>query len=119
MAEAKRYSGGCHCGKVRYSVETALVPVIACNCSICIKRGHLLTFVGPDAITFESGENEVTDYRFNSMKIEHLFCPTCGVASFGRGKTPDGQQMYAINVRCLDGVDLDALEITRHDGRSM
>ena len=41
--EARTYTGGCHCGKVRYEVETALTPVLDCNCSICQKRGALWT----------------------------------------------------------------------------
>lgn len=118
MAEAKSYTGGCHCGKVRYTVETALTPVIECNCSICKKRGTLLTFVPPAAVDFESGADGLTEYRFNSKKIAHLFCPTCGVAAYSRGKTPDGKEMVAINVRCLDGVELDGLDITHYDGAS-
>ena len=43
-----RYEGGCHCGKVRYAVTTDLQPVISCNCSICAKKGHLLTFASAD-----------------------------------------------------------------------
>lgn len=50
--------------------------------------------------------------------IYHLFCSTCGVASFSKGIAPDGKEMRAINVRCLDGVDPDSLEVTKFDGRS-
>ena len=46
MSEKKTYAGGCHCGKVRYEVTTELTKVMSCNCSICSKKGHLLTFVG-------------------------------------------------------------------------
>ncbi|MEZ4433080.1 MAG: GFA family protein [bacterium] len=119
MSEAKRYRGGCHCGGVRFTVETALTPVIECNCSICKKRGHLLTFVGADAMTLEAGDDTLTDYRFNTGKIAHLFCPTCGVGAYGRGTGRDGKPMYAINVRCLDGVELGGLSVTPYDGASM
>ena len=63
--------------------------------------------------------DELVDYRFNKKVVHHLFCPTCGVGSFSRGERPDGAQMVAINVRCLDGVDLDALTITKFDGASL
>jgi len=115
----KAYSGGCHCGKVRYEVTTAMQPLISCNCSICSKRGALLTFVSPDKMKLEKGQpNELTDYQFNKHVIHHLFCPTCGVASYPTGKMPDGSPMFAINVRCLDNVDLEALEPTKFDGKS-
>ena len=44
MADMQTYSGGCHCGRVRYEVATALSPVMSCNCSICQKRGYMLTY---------------------------------------------------------------------------
>src|SRR5687768_10529209 len=105
MGEAKTYEGGCHCGNVRYQVTTAIGSVVACNCSICSKKAHLLTFVPPDAFTLVKGEDELTDYQFNKKNIHHLFCRTCGISSFARGTGQDGKTMYSINVRCLDGVN--------------
>jgi hypothetical protein len=118
MPEKKTYSGGCHCGKVRYEVTTELANVIECNCSICSKRAGLLTFVAPDAMKIVSGEGELTDYQFNKHVIHHLFCKTCGVASYATGTGPDGKPMYAINARCLDDVDPSTLSITKYDGKS-
>jgi hypothetical protein len=115
-----KYSGGCHCGKVRYQVEVDLTqPVTSCNCSICSKKGHLLAFVGPENVTMLQGDGELTDYQFNKHNVHHVFCRTCGIQSFGRGKRPDGQPVYAINVRCLDGVDPATLTIRHFDGRSL
>ena len=119
MTETKKYQGGCHCGKVRYEVTPDLSRVIACNCSICSKKAHLLTFVGPEQFSLLSGEDTLTDYQFNKHMIHHLFCSVCGVQSFGRGATPDGRQMVAINVRCLDGVDFQALPVDHFDGKNM
>lgn len=113
------HKGGCHCGNVRYSVEIArFEPVISCNCSICQKRGSLLTFVPADRFTLEKGEGALTEYLFNKHVIHHKFCSTCGILSFANGKGPDGRAMVAINVRCLDDIDLKALEIIEFDGRS-
>lgn len=117
-AKVSTYSGGCHCGKVRYEVTTAIGPVMACNCSMCQKRGSLLTFVPAEQFDLRKGEDALTDYQFNKHIIHHLFCATCGISSFSRGTLPDGKEMVAINARCLDGVDLDALEISKFDGRN-
>jgi hypothetical protein len=46
-----------------------------------------------------------------------LFCSTCGTESFSRGQLPDGTKMVALNVRCLDGVDLDKLSPTQVNGK--
>jgi len=117
MSDAKQYTGRCHCGKVRFQVTTDLAQTMDCNCSICSKRGWILAFVAPAQFNLLSGE--VTEYLFHKKKIQHLFCPVCGVASFGTGTGPDGKRMYSINVRCLDGVDLSTLSPTHFDGKSL
>jgi hypothetical protein len=119
MAETKKYAGGCHCGRVSYQVTTDLSRVMECNCSHCSKRGMLLTFVTPDQFTMLTGDDGLRDYQFNKRLIHHLLCPDCGIESFARGQGPDGKEMIAINVRCLDGVDLTSISTTPIDGRSI
>ena len=119
MSELKTYSGGCHCGKVRYEVELDLgSPVMSCNCSMCGRAGTLLTFVPAEQFKLLSGEEVLNDYQFNTKQIHHLFCKTCGIKSFARGTGPGGASMVAINARCLDDVDLTALNVNSFDGKS-
>jgi hypothetical protein len=113
-----KHTGGCHCGKVRYEVEMEIGKVINCNCTICSKKGNLLSFVPATAFKLLSGESELSDYQFNKHIVHHLFCRNCGIGSFAKGKGPDGTEMRAINVRCLDGVDLEKLDLMPYDGRS-
>ena len=113
------YEGGCHCGAVRYSVEIdPMAQALACNCSICGRTGAYLQFVSPDKFTLEQGADNLTDYQFNKQVIHHLFCKTCGVRSFARGKGPKGD-MVAINVRCIDDIDTHAVPTKQFDGKSM
>ncbi|GGL27632.1 MULTISPECIES: GFA family protein [Caulobacter] len=114
-----RHEGGCQCGAVRYAVELELDKLIACNCSRCGKLGSVLAFAPASAFELKQGQDSLTEYRFNSHKISHLFCKTCGIQSFGRGVGPDGAEMAAINVRTLDDVDVFALEPHRFDGKSL
>jgi hypothetical protein len=117
MSNANTHTGGCHCGKVRYEVTTDLgAPVMACNCSMCSKKGTLLSFVPSGDFKLLQGEDALTKYQFNKKVIDHLFCSTCGVTSFARGKKPDGTPMIAINNRCIDGVDVEKLQIKHYDG---
>ena len=113
-----RYEGGCHCGKVRYAVTTDLQPVISCNCSICAKKGHLLTFASADQFELIAGEDQLTDYQFNRNIVHHLFCKVCGVQPHAFGTGPDGKEMAAVNLRCVPAADLDALNIQKVDGAS-
>lgn len=113
------HTGSCHCGAVRYEVDADLTaPAIACNCSICQRKGTVLTFVPAEAFRLLAGKDAVTDYQFHTKNIHHLFCSTCGVTSFATGTAPNGSRMVAINTRCLDGVDLKALNIVEYDGRN-
>lgn len=114
----KTYAGGCHCGAVQFEVEADLEHVMSCNCSHCAKKGFLLTFVPAEKFKLKAGEKELRDYRFNSKQIQHLFCTTCGVQSFGRGKGPDGSETIAVNVRCLDDVETDKLTPSLFDGKN-
>jgi hypothetical protein len=115
-----QYTGGCQCGAVRYEVELDLSKeVYACNCSRCGRLGSLLAFAPIADFQLVSGDGETIEYLFNKHAIHHLFCKTCGIQSFARGKTPQtGAEMAAVNVRCLDGVDIDSLTIKQVDGRS-
>ena len=118
MGEAKTYTGGCHCGEVRYETTADLATVMGCNCSICTKLGALWTFVKPEQFALRSGEDCLTEYRFNTKTVQHLSCNVCGIESFVRGKMPDGTDVVGINVRCLDGLDVGALTVKPVDGRS-
>ncbi|MDU0340602.1 GFA family protein [Bosea rubneri] len=112
------YQGSCHCGRVAYEVEADLGQTITCNCSYCQRRGSVLAFTPAQNFTLTKGEDALTEYRFNTQKIQHLFCESCGIESFARGETPDGSQMVAINARCLAGVEPAELNSTAYDGRS-
>jgi hypothetical protein len=113
-----KHTGGCHCGKVRYEVEMNLEKGLACNCSICLRKGTLLDFVPAAQFKLLSGEDNLQDYLFHKKVIHHLFCKTCGVTSFARAVIPSGE-MVAINVRCIDGVDVSKLKINEYDGASV
>lgn len=113
----KKYSGGCHCGEVRFEVELMLKDALACNCSICTKRGTLLAFAPATKFRLIKGENVLSEYLFNTKQIHHNFCSRCGVAPFSAGKMPDGTPMRSINIRCLDGIDLGKIPVQHYDGK--
>lgn len=115
----KKYTGRCHCGRVRFEVEMEITGAISCNCSICTKRVWLLTFVPVTSFTITAGEDELTDYQFNKKIIHHLFCMTCGTASFSKGSDGQGNEMIAVNLRCIDDIDLKSIPVTEYDGKNM
>lgn len=113
-----QYKGSCHCGALSYEVEGTLDQALECNCSHCSRKGYLLWFVPRAQLKLLGTTNSFTTYTFNRHAISHQFCPRCGCAPFGMGAGSDGAAMAAINVRCLEGVDLATLKRVPVDGRS-
>lgn len=112
------HHGSCHCGAVTYTVTADIEKVMECNCSHCARKGFLLAFVPAEQFTLLTGTDNLTEYRFNKKHISHLFCKTCGVQCFGRGKSPDEKETVAVNVRTLPDIDSTTLTIQQVDGRS-
>lgn len=115
----KTYKGSCHCGAVVFEVEGELDGAMACNCSICSRRGSLLWFVPREKLRLLTPEAEIATYTFNQHAIKHRFCRTCGIHPFGEGTDPQGKPMAAVNIRCLEGVELDTVPVRHFDGRAL
>ncbi len=113
------YQGGCHCKRIAFEVEGNLEQVMECNCSICSKRGYLLWFVPREQVRLTTPESDLAAYTFGAGEISHHFCPTCGCAPFGMGADKTGAVTAAINVRCLEAIELASLKVTPFDGRSL
>lgn len=112
----KTYRGSCHCGRIQFEVTTDLTRVSECNCSICTRKGYLHHMVPPDRFRMIQGDSDLSTYQFGTGRALHHFCRHCGVAAFYRPRLDPAN--YMINARCLEGVDIDALERVRFDGRS-
>jgi hypothetical protein len=98
------YQGGCHCGRVRFEIETELSRATECNCSMCSRKGYLHHLVPAERFRLISGTEDLVTYQFGTNVARHQFCRRCGVASFYRPRVDPST--YMINVRCLEGVDL-------------
>lgn len=114
-----KYEGSCHCGKVAFEVEGELKGAMACNCSICSRKGSLLWFVPREKFRLKTREADVATYLFNKHVIAHKFCPVCGIHPYAEGTDPKGNPMAAINIRCLEGIELEAVPVQHYDGRSV
>ena len=118
MPTPKTFTGGCHCGQVRFEATSDLAMVTACNCSICTKKGLHLAFLAPTNFQLRAGEENLKEYLFNRHAIRHQLCIDCGVDVFARGTRPDGTEVIALNVSCIDSIDLSAIAMTPIDGRN-
>lgn len=112
----RTFEGGCHCGRVRFRVTGDLSRVTNCNCSVCTKKGFLHLIVPPEQFELLSGEDALSTYQFNTGTARHIFCRHCGIHSFYVPRSDPNK--IDVNVRCLDDVDLTAIDIQPFDGRN-
>jgi len=110
------YTGGCHCGAVRFEVEAAEKLICQdCNCSICSKSGYLHLIVPRSKFRLLQGHASLATYTFDTGEAKHLFCKSCGIKSFYIPRSnPDGVD---INLRCLDQQP-DEVTIVPFDGKN-
>lgn len=109
------HAGGCHCGAVRFDVETPdSVEVEDCNCSMCAKSGFLHLIVPASSFRLLSGEDVLATYTFNTGVAQHRFCTVCGIKPFYVPRSnPDG---IDVNLRCLDTPPRE-VRVVAFDGR--
>lgn len=113
----KTHQGSCHCGAVRFEIETDLTKATECNCSICKKKGALHHRVPPERFKLISGQGSLSLYQFGSKAAKHWFCKHCGIHPFSNPRAaPD---MYSINVHCLDEYEVEKahIEVRTFDGK--
>ena len=95
-------------------MRAVLEGLTECNCSICSKKGVIHWIVPQAAFVLESGESQLSTYTFNTGIAKHKFCKFCGVHAFYVPRSdPD---KVDVNARCLDGVDVGALQVAPFDG---
>ena len=114
-----RYTGSCHCGHVRFEIDATIDRVTECNCSICSKKGILHLRVASENFRLVSGGEHLGAYQFGKNEGgEALFLHRLWHPSFTRPRS--SPNLYTVNVRCLDGVNLTSLgcEITKFDGQN-
>lgn len=112
----RTYEGKCHCGAIRFEVKGEIEDATLCNCSLCAKNAFLHWEVEPEQFQLKTPEESIQDYQFGTKTSHNYFCKSCGISAFRRSRTRPDQ--IDVNVRCLEGVDVDALEIEHFDGEN-
>ena len=114
-----KHKGSCHCGNVAFEVDGDIDRALACNCSMCQRKGSLLWFTPRENLKLLSPEDAAATYTFNKHAIRHRFCATCGIHPYAEAIDPKGNPTAAINIRCIEGIDLDAIPVKHFDGRAL
>ena len=115
--ESSKYAGSCHCGSVKFEIESDFPELTTCNCSICKRKNALMVKVHESKFNLVQGNKFLTEYQFHTHTAHHYFCKVCGIYPFHRKRiTPD---YYGINVSCLDGFDPSDIPVRETGGINM
>jgi hypothetical protein len=85
----------------------------------------LIHRVPKDSLRLLTAWEELRVYRWGSCTGQDFFCPHCGILPFRRPSDPTPQELlegvkpfdgWAVNVRCLNGIDLSAIPSRQIDG---
>ena len=112
------HHGSCHCGAVQFEVRAPILPATRCNCSMCRRRGALMSPSFPAAeLRIVAGQDALTLYQFNTRTAKHYFCKHCGIYPFHQTRL--NPLNWRVNLGCIDGVDIYALAAGVADGASL
>ena len=112
-----QYRSTCHCGAVELelTLENGVDKPRRCNCSMCRRRGTVITSIPLANLNIVKGAETLRLYQFHSKTAEHYFCGICGIHTHHRLRSDPNQ--YGINLGCLEGVNsFDVGPVTIYDG---
>ncbi|MGH6624289.1 MAG: GFA family protein [Burkholderiaceae bacterium] len=113
----KKLRGSCHCGAIRFEIETDFPELTTCDCSICRRKNALMVKVHESRFRLLAGEDAMSEYQFHTMTARHYFCRTCGIYPFHR--KPVSPALVGSNVHCLDGFDPTGIPARQTIGAQM
>jgi len=113
----QRLQGSCHCGEVRFEIESDFPELTICDCSMCRRRGVPMVKVHESKFRLLAGGGALAAYRFNTMTATHYFCKVCGIYPFHRKRvSPD---FFGVNTHCLEGFDATGIPVRETSGSKM
>ena len=111
----------CHCGaiEIQINLRDNIDKLMRCNCSMCKRKGTMVTTINKEDLKIIKGENKIKTYQFNTGVAKHHFCSECGIHTHNlRRSNPN---TFGINVGCIDEIgnnELFKLKAIINDGQN-
>ena len=109
----------CHCGAIEANINVPenLDKVLRCNCSLCKRKGAVMSMIKNENFTIIKGEDKLKLYQFHTKIAKHYFCSICGIYTHHNPRS--NPAMTGFNVGCLDEIDtLNLNDILINDGHN-
>ena len=95
----------CHCGEIEAEINAPdiLEKFLRCNCSICKRKGAIMSMVKNEEFKIIRGEKKLKLYQFHSKVAKHYFCSKCGIYTHHNPRS--NPAMTGFNVGCIDYIN--------------
>ena len=107
----------CHCGAVKFAVETAPADVTDCNCPICRRLGALWAYYQRPQIRFEADNGPTDAYAWGRRSLEFHRCRSCGCVTHWSAVDRSYERM-GVNARLMSPEVLAKIPVSHFDGAS-
>ena len=94
----------CHCNAVEAEINISgnLDKILRCNCSVCKRKGAVMSMVKNEDFKIVKGEDKLKLYQFHTKVAKHYFCSNCGIHTHNRPRS--NPKIYGVNIACVEGV---------------
>jgi len=109
----------CHCGSIEANINVAenLEKILRCNCSLCKRKGAVMSMVKNENFKITKGEDKLKLYQFHTKVAKHYFCSLCGIYTHHNPRS--NPAMTGFNLVCLDEINTFELKyILINDGHN-
>ena len=121
MSALTNYRGSCHCGRVQFAFRCQeIIDGVRCNCSLCVRRAAVLSsrYIPAGDFTPHADPDDLDIYLWNERVLNNYRCKSCGTFVY-IGDGARNQDGYRVNLGCVAGLDIFALDVRIIDGRSV
>ncbi len=77
----------------------------------------MMHLVPGEKFKIEEQDSALGYYQFGKKQSKHFFFKNCSINTFSETSRRPGQ--YIVNLGCVDGLDIFALETTVFDGKNL
>ena len=107
----------CHCGAIEAEINSPenLSKILRCNCSLCKRKGAVMSMVNNDDFKITKGLDKLSLYKFHTKVAKHYFCSICGIYTHHNPRS--NPAMTGFNLGCVDEINTFNLkDISINDG---
>tara|TARA_Y100000816_G_C25870237_1_gene454232 strand:- start:170 stop:529 length:360 start_codon:yes stop_codon:yes gene_type:complete len=108
----------CHCGQFEAKINIERIDkFLRCNCSICKRKGAVMSMVKNEDFKIIKGEETLKIYQFHTKVAKHFFCSNCGIYTHHNPRS--NPAMTGFNVGCIQDLDIiNIKDIQLIDGKN-